>query len=121
MAYRAKLHASVCRSGLFMQPIVEAAKAERERLVYSDGENGDVLRAVQAVVDEKVAHPVLIGRLDAVEQQIEKIGLRIRPGKDFELFDPQEGRSPRGILATLSRSGWAQRCLCCCSAKTDSY
>lgn len=90
-AYRAKLHASVCRSGLFMQPIVEAAKAERERLVYSDGENGDVLRAVQAVVDEKVAFPVLIGRLAAVEEQIEKIGLRIRPGKDFELFDPQEG------------------------------
>jgi len=90
-AYRAKLHSSVCRSGLFMQPIVEAAKAQNERLVYSDGENGDVLRAVQAVVDENVAFPILIGRPDAILQQIDKIGLRIRPGKDFQLFDPQEG------------------------------
>ncbi|EGG98220.1 NADP-dependent malic enzyme [gamma proteobacterium IMCC2047] len=90
-AYRAKLHSSVCRSGLFMQPIVEAAKGDSQRLVYSDGENGDVLRAVQGVVDEKIAFPVLIGRRTVIQQQIEKIGLRIRPRHDFELFDPQEG------------------------------
>jgi len=89
--YRTKLHASVCRSGLFMQPIVEAARTQRERLVYSDGENGDVLRAVQAVVDENVAFPILIGRPKVIQEQIETIGLRIREGVDFELIDPQEG------------------------------
>lgn len=90
-AYRAELHRSVCRSGLFMQPMIEAAKLEKERLVYTEGENGDVLRAVQGVVDENIAFPVLIGRSEVIQAQIDKIGLRIREGKDFELFDPQEG------------------------------
>lgn len=90
-AYRDILHRSVCRSGLFMQPMIETAKAELERLVYCEGENGDVLRAVQGVVDENIAFPVLIGRPEVIQQQINKIGLRIQPGKDFELFDPQEG------------------------------
>ena len=108
-AYRAKLHSSLCRSGLFMQPIVEAAREDRQRLVYSDGENGDVLRAVQGVVDENIAFPVLIGRRDVIEQQIEKIGLRIRPDHDFELFDPQEGNHHeeywRHYHAAVGRNG----------------
>jgi len=90
-AYRAKLHSSICRSGLFMQPMIDAAKVESERLVYSEGENSDVLRAVQAVVDENVARPILIGRPEVIQSQIEKIGLRIQEGRDFELVDPQEG------------------------------
>jgi len=90
-AYRAKLHRSVCRSGLFMQPMIEAAKTAQERLVYSEGENGDVLRAVQGVVDENIARPILIGRPQVIQEQIEKIGLRIKEGRDFELFNPQEG------------------------------
>ena len=95
-AYRDKLHSSVCRSGLFMQPMIERAKLERERLVYSEGENGDVLRAVQGVVDENIAFPILIGRSEEVQQQIERIGLRIREGVDFELFDPQESDHNEG-------------------------
>ena len=91
-AYRAKLHSSVCRSGLFMQPMIEAAKrAERERLVYAEGENDDVLRAVQGVVDENIAFPILIGRPPVIQAQIDKLGLRLQPGKDFELFNPQDG------------------------------
>jgi len=91
-AYRAKLHSSVCRSGLFMQPIIEAAKkADMERLVYAEGENSDVLRAVQGVVDENIAIPILIGRPQVIREQIDKLGLRLQPGKDFELFNPQDG------------------------------
>jgi len=91
-AYRAKLHSSVCRSGLFMQPMLEAAKkAELERLVYAEGENDDVLRAVQGVVDENIAYPILIGRPPIIQAQIERLGLRLQPGKDFELFNPQDG------------------------------
>jgi len=91
-AYRAKLHSSVCRSGLFMQPMIEAAKkAELERLVYAEGENSDVLRAVQGVVDENIAFPILIGRPQVIQAQIDKLGLRLQPGKDFELFNPQDG------------------------------
>ncbi len=91
-AYRAKLHSSVCRSGLFMQPMIEAAKrAELERLVYAEGENDDVLRAVQGVVDENIAFPILIGRPQVIQAQIDKLGLRLQPGKDFELFNPQDG------------------------------
>lgn len=91
-AYRAKLHSSVCRSGLFMQPMIEAAKkAELERLVYAEGENDDVLRAVQGVVDENIAFPILIGRPQVIQTQINKLGLRLQPGIDFELLDPQDG------------------------------
>ncbi|MEH6358505.1 MAG: NADP-dependent malic enzyme [Pseudomonadales bacterium] len=92
-AYRAKLHASVCRSGLFMQPIIDGAKGlqEQERLVYAEGENSDVLRAVQGVVDENIARPILIGRQEVIQAQIDKIGLRIQQGRDFELFDLQDG------------------------------
>ena len=71
-AYREKLHSSICRRGLFMQPMIDAAKDAQERLVYAEGENSDVLRAVQGVVDENIAHPILIGRPEAVQRQIEK-------------------------------------------------
>jgi malate dehydrogenase (oxaloacetate-decarboxylating)(NADP+) len=72
-----------------MKPLFTAAKARPKRLVYAEGEDERVLRAVQIVVDERLAHPVLIGRPEVIEQRIERLGLRVRPGKDFELVNPQ--------------------------------
>jgi malate dehydrogenase (oxaloacetate-decarboxylating)(NADP+) len=88
-AYRESLSQFVYHSGLIMKPLFTAAKARPKRLVYAEGEDERVLRAVQIVVDERLAHPVLIGRPEVIEQRIERLGLRVRPGKDFELVNPQ--------------------------------
>ena len=90
VAYRRKLHSSVHRSGLFMQPIFEVARRSQERLVYAEGENEDVLRAVQAVVDEKIARPIVIGRPDIIQERIEQMGLRLQAERDFELVNPEK-------------------------------
>ena len=90
-AYRASLHEFVNRAGLFMQPMIEAAKqGPRRRLVYADGENNDVLMAMQAIVDEGVAQPILIARQDAVEQAMESLGLSFTLGEDVLIVDPRD-------------------------------
>ncbi len=90
-AYRSQLEQFVYHSGGFMKPIFAAARASgrRCRIVYSEGEEDRVLRAVQAVVDAKLASPVLIGRPAVIERRLERLGLRIRPGIDFELVNPE--------------------------------
>ena len=84
-AYREKLGQFIHRSGLVMKPVYERARAERQRIVYAEGEEEVVLRAVQTIIDEQLASPILIGRPDVIEQRIERLGLRMRPGVDFEL------------------------------------
>jgi len=88
-AYREDLRSFSYRSWLFMQPIIDIAKRDRERLVYADGENQTVLLALQAVVDENIANPILIGRRDVVDTRIDRLGLRLKVDRDFELVDPQ--------------------------------
>jgi malate dehydrogenase (oxaloacetate-decarboxylating)(NADP+) len=89
-AYRAQLEQFVYHSGNFMKPIfAQARSAGRRRIAYAEGEDERVLRAVQIVVDEKLATPVVIGRPAVIEQRIERLGLRVRPGLDFELVNPE--------------------------------
>ena len=88
-AYREDLRSFSYRSWLFMQPIFEVAKRDTERLIYAEGENQTVLRTVQAVVDERIANPILVGRREVVESRIERLGLRLKIDEDFELVDPQ--------------------------------
>lgn len=90
-AYRQKLHSYVSRSRLFMQPMIEQARRNPSRIAYAEGENDDVLRAMQGVVDEKVAHPILIGRPAVIHRKIAEMGLRIQPGIDIEIVNPEEG------------------------------
>ncbi len=87
-AYRASLMQFVYHSGLIMKPLFSAAKAAPRRMVYAEGEDERVLRATQIVVDEGLAKPTLIGRPQVIEARIERLGLRIRPGKEFELVNP---------------------------------
>ena len=89
-AYRNKLRSFSHRSGMFMQPIIEVAKRDTERLVYAEGENEVVLRAAQAVIDEGIADPILIGREAVVIDRIRRLGLRMNPGDDFELVNPED-------------------------------
>lgn len=90
-AYRNKLHSYVSRSRLFMQPMIELARRQPSRIAYAEGENDDVLRAMQGIVDEKVAKPILIGRPSVIERKIQEMGLRIKVGTDIEIFNPEEG------------------------------
>jgi len=87
-AYRQTLNEFVNQAGLFMQPIIEMAKKAPARIVYAEGENDDVLLAVQAVLDEQIAKPILVGRRAGMEQKIDRLGLRIDLDSDVEIFDP---------------------------------
>ncbi|MCC7215269.1 MAG: NADP-dependent malic enzyme [Burkholderiales bacterium] len=88
-AYREKLTQFVYHSGLLMKPIFAAAKAAPKRIIYAEGEDERVLRAVQVVVDEGLAKPILVGRPAVIERRIERFGLRIEPGRDFQIVNPE--------------------------------
>jgi malate dehydrogenase (oxaloacetate-decarboxylating)(NADP+) len=77
-AYRAQLEQFVYHSGNFMKPIFASPSAHaRKRVVYAEGEDERVLRAMQVVIDEKLARPILVGRPAVIEQRIEQFGLRL--------------------------------------------
>jgi malate dehydrogenase (oxaloacetate-decarboxylating)(NADP+) len=88
-AYRESLAQFVFHSGLFMKPLYSAAKSAPRRLVYAEGEDERVLRAVQVVVDEGLAQPILVGRPAVIEQRLERLGLRMRAGQQFEVVNPE--------------------------------
>lgn len=84
-AYEEKLSQYIYRTSLLMKPVYDKARADRKRVVYAEGEEETVLRAVQTVIDEELAYPILIGRPDVIETRIQRLGLRMREGVDFEL------------------------------------
>ena len=88
-AYREQLQGFLYHSNMLMKPVFEAAKRAPRRLVYAEGEDVRVLHAVQTVVDEGIAYPILVGRPEVIEQRIAKLGLRIRAGVDFELVNTE--------------------------------
>ena len=88
-AYRDRLTQFVFRSGLVMTPVVARANADRKRVVYAEGEEERVLSAVQAVIEEGVAKPIVVGRPEVIEARLKRLGLRIRPDVDFEVVNPQ--------------------------------
>jgi malate dehydrogenase (oxaloacetate-decarboxylating)(NADP+) len=87
-AYRDRLTQFVWQSGLIMRPVFVAAKQAPKRVVYCEGEDERVLRAAQEVLNEGLAQLTLIGRPDVVGARIDRLGLRIRPGVDFDLVNP---------------------------------
>ena len=89
-AYRLQLNNIVWHSGLLMKPVFTEAQKNPQRIIFSEGESEKVLRAVQTVVDEGVAWPILIGRPAVVNMRIERFGLRIRPDVDFEMVNQDD-------------------------------
>jgi malate dehydrogenase (oxaloacetate-decarboxylating)(NADP+) len=89
-SYRESLQRYITHTGIFMRPVFDTARAITKRVVYAEGEDSRVLRAVQTVVDEGLARPILIGRPGVIAMRIQKDGLRIAPGTDFELVDPED-------------------------------
>ena len=88
-AYKEKLTQFVYHSGLLMKPIFAAAKKLPKRIVYAEGEEERVLRAVQVVIDEGLARPILVGRPNVIEKRIERFGLRLVPGENFDIINPE--------------------------------
>lgn len=88
-AYHQQLSEFVYNSAFMMKPVFAQAKAAPKRIVFCEGEDERVLRAVQIVVDEELAKPLLVGRTAVIEKQIQKLGLRIRSGVDVELVDQE--------------------------------
>lgn len=88
-AYRQQLSEFVYNSAFLMKPIFAKAQKDPKRIVYCEGEDENVLRAVQVVVDEGLAKPILVGRPAIVERQIKLLGLRLTAGTDFELVNPE--------------------------------
>ena len=89
-AYRQSLTRFVTHTGLFMRPVFSAARAQPRRIAYAEGEDERVLRAVQASIDEHLVKPILIGRPAVVAMRIERAGLRLQAGRDFELCNPED-------------------------------
>ncbi len=87
--YHERLQQYVYHSGLLMKPIFQAAKKSPKRIVYAEGEEERVLRAVQVVVDEGLAKPILVGRPSVVERRLAQFGLRLKPGVDLEIINPE--------------------------------
>ena len=88
-AYRDKLDGTVFRSAMIMRPVFEAAGSAARNIVFAEGEDERVLRAANAMIEETTDRPILIGRPEVVERRAERAGLPIRPGKDFELVNPE--------------------------------
>jgi malate dehydrogenase (oxaloacetate-decarboxylating)(NADP+) len=108
-AYREQLSQFVYRTGLLMRPMFERARADLKRVVYAEGEEETVLRAVQTVVDDGLARPILIGRPAVIERRIEKLGLRLKQGVDFDLTnlddDPRFNDYWQHYLQIMARKG----------------
>ncbi len=88
-AYKRKLDGSVFRSAMVMRPVFEAARISPRRLVFAEGEDERVLRAAQAIIEETVETPILIGRPEVIERRIAKAGLNLRLGDNIELVNPE--------------------------------
>ena len=100
-AYIEKLQGFVYASGSIMKPIYAAAKrASKKRVCYAEGEEERVLRAVQIVVDERLAKPTLIGRPAVIAQRIEKFGLRLKEGVDYEVVNVEQDHRYRDFWQT---------------------
>ncbi|KFC72417.1 NADP-dependent malic enzyme [Devosia sp. LC5] len=98
-AYLDSLNRFVFRSGLVMKPIIDRAQGQNKRLAFADGEDERVLRATQVLLEERIARPILIGRPAVIEARIERFGLNLKPGTDFEIINPEDDPRYRDYVA----------------------
>ena len=88
-AYHEKLNRFVFRSGLVMEPVIARAGSNPKRIAFADGEDERVLRATQVLLEENLIRPILIGRPAVIEHRIQRFGLTLEPGRDFEIINPE--------------------------------
>ncbi len=88
-AYKTNLDGSVFKSAMIMRPVFDAARTAERKIVFAEGEDERVLRASQAIMEETTDTPILIGRPEVIERRCERAGLKIRPGVDFSIVNPE--------------------------------
>jgi malate dehydrogenase (oxaloacetate-decarboxylating)(NADP+) len=98
-AYRDQLNRFVFRSGLVMKPMIERAQEGNKRIAFADGEDERVLRATQVIVEDRIGRAILIGRPSVIESRLERFGLPIRAGKDFDVINPEDDPRYRDYVA----------------------
>lgn len=99
-AYEDKLNQFFTRSKLVMRPIINRAQEDPKRIVYCEGEEETVLQAAQSVIDENIAKPILIGREKVVMKRVKRLGLRLEPGENIEIVDPENDERYRDYWQT---------------------
>jgi malate dehydrogenase (oxaloacetate-decarboxylating)(NADP+) len=105
-AYKDQLQQFVYHSGTLMKPLFSVAKKvpmSKKRIVFSEGEDERVLRAVQVLIDEKIANPILIGRPAVIARRVERFGLRMNPGVDVDVCNPEFDERYRDYWQTYHR------------------
>jgi len=118
-AYRDKLGQMIYHTGFFMKPVFTKAKANLRKVAYAEALDKRVLRAVQTVVDEQLAHPVLIGEADAVERAIKESGLRLQRGSDYTLVELDGDTTLQGTR--LLKNGEVDGLICGMTGSYDSH
>jgi malate dehydrogenase (oxaloacetate-decarboxylating)(NADP+) len=118
-AYRETLGEMIYHTGFFMKPVFSKAKAAPKRVAYADGSEPRVLRAVQTVVDEGLAKPVLIGRAAEVEQAIKQSGLRLKQGVDYTLVEAEGDTTLQG--ARMLNAGEVDSLICGMQGSYDTH
>lgn len=106
VAYKDQLQQFVYHSGTLMKPLFSVAKKvpmSKKRIVFSEGEDERVLRAVQVLIDEKIANPILIGRPAVIARRVERFGLRMNPGVDVDVCNPEFDERYRDYWQTYHR------------------
>jgi malate dehydrogenase (oxaloacetate-decarboxylating)(NADP+) len=91
-AYEQRLSAFTNRTSLVMRPVIELAQQQLKKVIYAEGEEYNVLRAAQMIIDDKLAMPVLVGRRSVIENRIEKLSLRLTQGQDYLIVDPEDDK-----------------------------
>ncbi|WP_281856585.1 NADP-dependent malic enzyme [Litoreibacter halocynthiae] len=89
-SYKAELDGSVFKSAMIMRPVFEAARTVTRKIVFTEGESERVLRAANAMLEDTTDKPILVGRPEVIERRAERAGLSIKPGRDFELVNPND-------------------------------
>ena len=102
-AYVESLSRFVSHTGMLMRPLFSAARQQPRRVVYAEGEDERVLRAVQIALDERLVKPILIGRPAVIAARIERAGLRLEAGRDFEVVNPEDDTRFRHYWETYHR------------------
>ncbi len=108
-AYQDSLNRFVFRSGLVMKPVIDRVVGQGKRVAFADGEDERVLRAAQVLIEDRMAQPILIGRPQVIESRLQRFGLSIRAGRDFEVVNPEDDPRYRDYVALfhslVGRSG----------------
>ena len=99
-AYKQSLQNRIYQTGMTMKPVFHQARCALQRVVFAEGDQDDVLQTAQQAIEQRIAYPILIGREHVIQEKLERLGLSMKPGEDFTLFDPHENPDQEAHVAS---------------------